>query len=133
MNDTGMYNASKGALTAASETWRLELAPLGVRVITLVAGGIQTNFLENTQVPLCPESSYYRSIWDLIVKQPEGSAYSMPPTQYARDVFNKVNNGATGKIWVGSGASIVRFLLWMFPQKVMVCISMVIAYKIITD
>jgi 1-acylglycerone phosphate reductase len=43
------YNATKAALIVAGEGWRLELAPLGVRVITLITGGVATNFLNSTR------------------------------------------------------------------------------------
>jgi 1-acylglycerone phosphate reductase len=62
----GIYNASKAALIAASEGWRLELAPLGVRVITLITGGIATNFLTNLQTVELPEDSYYICVKDVI-------------------------------------------------------------------
>lgn len=37
-----VYNATKGALQAYSNTLRLELAPFGVRVILVVTGGVQS-------------------------------------------------------------------------------------------
>ena len=37
------YNAVKAALHTYSDTLRVELAPLGVRVITVVTGGVKSN------------------------------------------------------------------------------------------
>ncbi|KAF2651943.1 NAD(P)-binding protein [Lophiostoma macrostomum CBS 122681] len=37
------YNASKAALHAYSNTLRVELAPLGVRVINIITGGVKSN------------------------------------------------------------------------------------------
>jgi short-subunit dehydrogenase len=44
----GAYSATKHALNAFSEAARLELAPAGVRVISVCPGRIKTNFSENT-------------------------------------------------------------------------------------
>lgn len=43
----GLYHSSKAAVTILSETLRLELAPLGVTVITGMLGSIRTNFHSN--------------------------------------------------------------------------------------
>jgi short-subunit dehydrogenase len=44
----GAYSASKHALNAISEAARLELEPVGIRVMTACPGRIQTNFGANT-------------------------------------------------------------------------------------
>lgn len=123
-----MYNASKAALTSAGETWRLELAPLGVRVMTLVTGGLQTNFVDNVQTPVRPEDSYYSSVWGVISKPPEKSKYSMDPAVYARDVFRAIESGASGKVWVGGGAGMARALLWLLPQSMAVSLYFIFSF-----
>src|ERR1700712_4742570 len=42
-----IYNSSKAAAILGSETWRLELAPLGVRALTLVTAGTKSNVFTN--------------------------------------------------------------------------------------
>lgn len=42
----GIYAASKAAVAASTNTLRLELAPLGVKVVHILAGGLATRFLE---------------------------------------------------------------------------------------
>ena len=54
------YNASKAALHAYANTLRVEMAPLGVTVITVVAGGVKSN-LARTHRSL-PEGSMYKAI-----------------------------------------------------------------------
>jgi len=43
----GMYNGSKAAVQAISDTLRLELAPFGVGVIHVVTGGVRTLIVQN--------------------------------------------------------------------------------------
>lgn len=116
----GIYNASKAALIHGGETWRLEMAPLGVRVMTLVTGGIATNFFVNMQTLIFPENSYYKPIKDIIEDNPEENPYGMKPEVFAQDVLSRVEKGANGKQWVGGGASIGRFGLWLMPQGAIV-------------
>ncbi|KAF2028047.1 NAD(P)-binding protein [Setomelanomma holmii] len=115
-----LYQASKAALTIAGEGWRLELAPLGVRVITLVTGGIATKFVDNTQPVNLPEDSYYASIKDVIEHQPEHIPFGMKPEVFASDILRRVERGNTGKAWVGGGSVIARIAFWVFPQWALV-------------
>ncbi|KAK3292866.1 uncharacterized protein B0H64DRAFT_476501 [Chaetomium fimeti] len=43
----GIYNASKAALAMLTATMRMELAPLGVRVVDLKTAGVRTNIIAN--------------------------------------------------------------------------------------
>ena len=55
--DIGVYNASKAASNLLSETLRLELAPFGVQVITVVTGVINTQFFTKQGEVHLPEST----------------------------------------------------------------------------
>ncbi|KAK3050519.1 hypothetical protein LTR09_008158 [Extremus antarcticus] len=111
-----IYGASKAALIRAGEAWRLELAPLGVRVLTLVTGGIATKFLENLQPLELPEGSYYAGIKDIIEKQEENISFGMKPEVLAEDVRRRVERGETGKVWVAGGATLIKWFIWLVPQ-----------------
>jgi 1-acylglycerone phosphate reductase len=54
---SSIYNATKGALHAYSNTLRLELAPFGVRVILIVTGGVKSR-ITRTERTLAEESLY---------------------------------------------------------------------------
>lgn len=60
----GVYSSSRCAGTRISETLRLELAPLGVRVVTVVLGGVQTSGNDPSNIPdlELPPDSYYQKI-----------------------------------------------------------------------
>jgi NAD(P)-dependent dehydrogenase (short-subunit alcohol dehydrogenase family) len=117
---TGIYNGTKAALIQAGEGWRLELAPLGVRVITLITGGVATNFLKNLPSADLPSNSYYLGITEIIRRQPEKIPMSISPEAYSVSVVRQVEKGMTGKYWIGGGSTLARWCLWLFPQWVIV-------------
>ncbi|KAM0187757.1 hypothetical protein ACHAPI_010985 [Fusarium lateritium] len=52
------YNASKAAVSAYSDTLRLELSPLGVRVVTLFMGEVSTGLMSADNINFGPDSLY---------------------------------------------------------------------------
>lgn len=54
---SSIYNATKGALHAYSNTLRLELAPFGVKVMLIVTGGVKSR-ITRTERELSEESLY---------------------------------------------------------------------------
>ena len=117
-----MYAASKAALVVGSEVWRLELAPLGVRTITIMAGGIDTNFLANLpNLPLL-DTSQYHSIKDIVQTQRETVPYGVAPDVFAAQVLQKVEQGATGKVWLGGATLPARIALWLLPSSFIVSV-----------
>lgn len=54
---SSVYNASKAALHAYSNTLRVELAPFGVKVVTVVTGGVQSRIARTDRE--LPNDSYY--------------------------------------------------------------------------
>ena len=119
----GVYNASKSALIQASEAWRMELAPLGVHVITLLTGGVSTNFLANLAPLELPDDSYYLPVKDIIEEKTDEVLFGVSPETFAQDVVRHVERGATGKIWVGGGVGTGRaMLLSLMPQCAVVSV-----------
>jgi 1-acylglycerone phosphate reductase len=53
------YNASKAALRAWGDTLRVELAPFGVRVVTVVAGSVSSHLFDNAPESQLPDGSRY--------------------------------------------------------------------------
>ncbi|KAH7009222.1 uncharacterized protein B0I36DRAFT_257953 [Microdochium trichocladiopsis] len=119
---SSIYNASKAALIQGSETWRLELAPLGVRTITLMTGGIATSFFSNMRTLPIPESSNYYGIKSIIEENPDQNPYGMEPKAFATQLLRHVERGASGKIWLGGGVAMARMLLWLSPSSAVVSI-----------
>ncbi|KAL1608425.1 hypothetical protein SLS60_003367 [Paraconiothyrium brasiliense] len=111
------YNASKAAINQYSETLRMELAPLKVKVITLVAGNITSNIVTNGAPPKqLPEDSFYKPIEKEIAKQEPFT--SMSTSKFAGEVADEVLGGASGRLFKGTNSGIIKWLLPLLPQWV---------------
>ncbi|KAH8162907.1 hypothetical protein CIB48_g5327 [Xylaria polymorpha] len=73
-DDVGSYNSSRAATTALSETLRIEMEPLGVRVVTVVLGAVETSGNDpSTKGDIqLPTNSNYQKIRDVINQQYKG-------------------------------------------------------------
>ncbi|KAK3335236.1 hypothetical protein B0T19DRAFT_470537 [Cercophora scortea] len=119
---TSMYCASKAALSHAAEGWRIELEPLGVSVVTVVTGMIETEFYNNHDSPddaELPAESYYKQIEAAIAKKRRGELAegTMKADVFAEKVVGDVVAGKTGKIWRGTLSSQIRFMMSFFPTS----------------
>ncbi|KAJ9145412.1 Short-chain dehydrogenase protein [Pleurostoma richardsiae] len=115
-----MYNASKAALATTSETWRLELQPLGVRTITLITLAVKTNAFAVDRPTNIPEASYYYKLRDFIHGLTDGrlQANGITPRQYAAKVVREIEKGTVGEIWVGAESFMARWAWWASPRFV---------------
>ncbi|KAF2198608.1 NAD(P)-binding protein [Delitschia confertaspora ATCC 74209] len=117
------YNATKAALHAYSNTLRVELAPLGVKVVTIVTGGVKSN-IARTEHQL-PVGSYYHPVnaeYQRRLKHSQEGA--MDNEAYARSVVRKVLRGdgwlsKTRWIWEGKKSWIIWFVQRFLPLGVM--------------
>ncbi len=84
-----VYNASKAALHAYSQTLRLELEPFGVSVMVIVTGGVVSRIARNKR--LLPEESLYRDIAEDFQRRVSHSQEgAMGNEQYAAGVVRQV-------------------------------------------
>lgn len=117
------YNASKAALHAYSNTLRVEMAPFGVRVITIVTGGVKTNLARiKRQLPpdsyFLPVDSDYQRRLRLIEE------VGMDADQYAKSVVNQVLGGdglltRSRWIWEGNRSWVIWFVSTYLPSAVL--------------
>ncbi|KAF5238784.1 hypothetical protein FANTH_10206 [Fusarium anthophilum] len=115
--DTGIYNSSKAAMTFISETLKIELEPLGVRVVTAMVGAINTEIYDGCDVVL-PTDSWYKPIEDTIRRQAKGEM-QLPNNEAvevtAASIVKDTLSGRRGKIWRGGEAGIASIGSWLFP------------------
>lgn len=108
------YNASKGAITAYSDTLRLELAPLGIKVVTLFMGKVSTKITSPTSISFGADSLYADVEAGVRERSRLHAADNMKPEDFARQVASSVlSNPALGKgeyVWKGTQAVLVWFL-----------------------
>lgn len=116
-----MYNASKAALMSYSETLRLELEPLGVTVMSVVAGAVETNIMPGN-LDLPPDSRYRKAEQEIRRRATGEDVNSKAlPADFARRVVGDVLGGAAGPVYRGAMASVVRFGGTFLPVWIQVC------------
>ena len=121
---TGLYAASKAALTSLSESLRLEMAPLGVRVVTVQSGAVDSNFFTYQPDFKLPANSQYKLAEQRIAQNARGEDLKvrMSPEEFATKVVGDVLSGTSGKIWRGKMASFIKFGVDYFPTSMIVSI-----------
>jgi 1-acylglycerone phosphate reductase len=55
----GYYNASKAAVNAITDQFRIELGPFDVKVISIISSGVNSNFVANLEAQMLPAESMY--------------------------------------------------------------------------
>jgi len=105
-----VYNASKAALHAYSQTLRLELEPFDVRVLVVVTGGVKSRIARNKR--LLPEGSLYVEIeGDFQRRVVHSQDGAMPTEVYARGVVSEALKAPWRQrkwLWRGNKS----FLVW---------------------
>lgn len=111
---TANYNASKAAVTSYSDTIRLELAPLGIKVVTLFMGKVSTTMISPNNISFGANSLYIDVEAGVQERSRLHSAESIQPEEFAHQVANYIfSNPALGKgefVWKGSQAMLAWFL-----------------------
>jgi 1-acylglycerone phosphate reductase len=110
------YAATKAAVASITDTMRLELEPLGINVVTVYTGGVNSNLFAN-MVEKLPEGSIYEPIR----KEVEGSNYfiakQMPADKYAKAVVDDLMR-ARPKAWIWHG-TFTTFSKWIYLLRLL--------------
>lgn len=117
-----IYNASKAALHSYSAALRIEVAPFGVHVITVVTGGVKSR-IARVKRSLQEDSAYKELEDDYQKRQIHSQKVGMETELYAKEVVKKVLVAEgwlwrTKTIWAGGSAGTVRWLSLILPQTV---------------
>ncbi|KAI7763477.1 hypothetical protein LZL87_010542 [Fusarium oxysporum] len=112
---TAQYNATKAAVASYSDTLRLELAPLGIKVITLYMGVVSTHITSHDKKLLSPDSIFIDAEAGLRERSRLHMKDGTKPEEFARLVVKDVlkNKTALSKgeyIWQGANAYAVWLL-----------------------
>ncbi|KAI0180525.1 putative short-chain dehydrogenase/reductase [Hypoxylon sp. FL1284] len=115
----GLYSTSKAAVKQISEVMRVELEPLGVRVVTALIGTVDTPIISNSTRDefQMPSDSYYEPVRQFIVDARNGKLLPKPePADVtARNIVNDILGGARGCIWRGAVSTDAKWLSWLLP------------------
>lgn len=108
------YNASKAAVASYSDTLRIELAPLGIKVVTLFMGEVSTGLMSADNISFGHDSLYTDVEGGVQERSRYHSQNSMKAEEFARRIVNEIiSKSAEGKglfLWKGTNASLVWFL-----------------------
>ena len=117
-----IYNASKAALHSYSAALRIEIAPLGAHVITVVTGGVKSR-IARVKRSLQEDSAYKQLEDDYQKRQIHSQQVGMESEIYAKEVVKKILEAdgwlwRTKTIWAGGSAGTVRWLSWILPETI---------------
>ncbi|KAI6084565.1 putative short-chain dehydrogenase/reductase [Hypoxylon rubiginosum] len=120
----GVYNSSKAAKTFLSETLRIELEPVGIRVVTAMVGEMSTNIYDHVDSgegfsPSLPKESWYKPVEDIIRAQGRGQLQlnNEDPRITAQNLVNDTLGGKRGKTWRGGVAGFASVASWLLPGR----------------
>ncbi|KAI0602865.1 NAD(P)-binding protein [Biscogniauxia sp. FL1348] len=111
----GIYNASKAAVEALGGTIRTELAPLGIRVVTVKTGSVRTTLFDNAPRTVLPEDSLYQPAKEWIEKRRMlDDGHFMDAEDYAKRVVGELLRPSVKHvIWQGGLTTVAWFLSWL--------------------
>ena len=119
---SGAYCATKAALHILSDALRMELAPFGIKVITVQPGAIESDFANTAEAGLAatlPQDSLYTPIREFIEKRARASKQNPTPTvRFVGEVVKVIHHPhppATVRIGYG-GTSLPLLKRWL-PGK----------------
>ncbi len=104
------YNASKAALHSYSNTLRVELAPLDVRVVLVYTGGVQSR-IARIERSLPKDSLYLPANEGYLKRMTHTQQNAMPTDVYAKSVVEQLLKKKP-RHWIWEGSYI--WLMWFF-------------------
>jgi NAD(P)-dependent dehydrogenase (short-subunit alcohol dehydrogenase family) len=109
----GSYCSSKAALHSLSDALRMELAPFGIRVITVQPGGVKSSFGDNAEQGLrLPEGSPWLPVKSGIVARAQAGQQGATPTEaFVQPVVDKLLRDRPPAVIRGGKGSVT--LVWM--------------------
>jgi NAD(P)-dependent dehydrogenase (short-subunit alcohol dehydrogenase family) len=105
-----------------SETIRVELQPFGVRVVTVMLGGCDTNVHADMPDLVLPPDSRYRKIWETIDRQKKGLIYhnKQDPRVAAKNIVADIVGGRRSYVWRGTASTLCWFSTTFMPNSMFV-------------
>lgn len=110
----GIYNASKAAIEALGGTIRTELAPLGIRVVTVKTGSVHSTLFDNAPPTKLPDNSLYQPAKEWIEgRKMLSTGKFVEADEYARKVVTELLRPSVKHvIWAGGLSTIAWLLSW---------------------
>ena len=118
---SGVYCASKAALHAISDALRLELAPFGIKVLTVQPGAIASEFGNNASAAITMHDDSWFKPWEKAVQARANASQNASSTSapdFATELMGYIKNPLRPETaLIGSGArNRVRMKRWLPPS-----------------
>lgn len=116
----GAYCSSKAALHALSDALRMELAPLGIRVVTVQPGGVTSRFGNHAEEAIrLPEGSLYQSAAPSIrARAQAGQVNATPADVFVVPVVDALlKNTPPVRVRGGKGSTVLPLLKLLLPTR----------------
>ncbi|MBU0911385.1 MAG: SDR family oxidoreductase [Gammaproteobacteria bacterium] len=118
----GVYCASKAALHSLSDALRMELAPLGVRVLTVQPGAIDTGFAsrakQEAEQLLKPDSLWWPMREGVMLRANASQNQPTSAERFAKSLVLELNKAeCSGVVGIGHGAVTLPLLARLVPKK----------------
>lgn len=118
----GVYCASKAALHSLSDALRMELAPLGVRVLTVQPGAIDTGFAQRATLEaeqlLKADSLWWPMREGVMLRANASQNQPTSAERFAKSLMTQLNKAeCSGVVAIGRGAFALPLLARLLPQK----------------
>jgi short-subunit dehydrogenase len=114
----GAYCASKAALNAACDALRMELSPLGIAVVTVQPGGIQSAFGDRAaeDVNLASGSPYQAIREGVLSRAHESQADATPAARFAAELVEALDRPKLpAVIRLGQKSTLLPLMKWLLP------------------
>jgi NAD(P)-dependent dehydrogenase (short-subunit alcohol dehydrogenase family) len=116
----GAYCASKAALHALSDALRMELAPFGVRVVTVQPGGVKSSFGNHAEeaMQLPAHSPYQGMAKNIRARAQAGQIGATPAEEFVIPVVDALLR-SNPPVWVraGKGSFVLPLLKRLLPDR----------------
>lgn len=116
----GAYCSSKAALHALSDALRMELAPLGIRVVTVQPGGVTSSFGNHAEEAIrLPEGSLYQSAAPSIrARAQAGQVNATPADLFVVPVVDALLKSTPPvRVRGGKGSTVLPLLKLLLPTR----------------
>lgn len=121
---SGAYCATKAALHSLSDALRMELAPFGIRVVTIQPGAIQSEFGNNAERSLAatlPAESRYRTLRPYIDARARASQENSTPTvKFVQELIKTIAlDPPPPERRIGNGSTLLPMLRRILPLRLL--------------
>ena len=119
---SGAYCATKAALHALSDAFRMELAPFGIEVMTVMPGAIQSEFGNSAEASLArtlPKDSVYNWVKEGIEKRAQASQSNpTPTTEFVSKLIAQIEASPhKAEVAIGNGSTTFPLMARVIPTR----------------